>query len=197
VFEYFEGTVASKSASRLVLDVGGTGYDFLIPLGSAFPADERLRVWCHLAVREDAHTLYGFADKRTRDLYRLLLKVRGVGPGMALGILSGLSRAELTTAIQDEDMAALLNIKGVGKKTAEQILLDLRDKIGDYAGGPGFVDAPVSSTPNPADANVLDAVAALASVGYTEREAKKLVEKASQTVNPQDLELLVRTALKS
>jgi len=197
VFEYFEGTVASKSASRLVLDVAGVGYDFLIPLGSAFPADDRLRVWCHLAVREDAHTLFGFADQRTRDLFRLLLKVRGVGPGMALGILSGLPRTELVTAIQDEDLTALLRIKGVGKKTAEQILLDLRDKIADYAGGAGFVDTPKQLKRSPATANMHDAVAALASVGYSDREAKKLVDKAAQSVDPEDLELLVRTALKS
>jgi len=197
VYEYFEGRVASKTASRLALDVRGVGYDFLIPLGAPFPREGDFKVWAHLAVRDDAHTLYGFPDRKTRDLFRILLRVRGVGPGMALGILSGLPRKELIAAILDEDLAALLRIKGVGKKTAEQILLDLRDKIAELAGGAGFVDAPEAPAPNAAGANVSDAVAALCSVGYTEREAKKLVEKAAQKVDPNDLELLVRAALNT
>jgi len=195
VYEYLEGTVAARSAARVVIDVGGVGYDLLVPLRAALPHSGPLRVWTHLAVREDAHTLYGFPDRDTRDLFRTLLKVRGVGPSMALGILSGLDRSELIDAIRDEDLRRLTKVKGVGKKTAEQILLDLRDHVtlfGAESQDAGVIPRPV----NTHEVNIQDAAAALASVGYSEKDARKQVEKAAESVDASDLELLVRTALQ-
>ena len=129
MYEYLEGRpAADRHPARLVLDVGGVGYDLAVPIGAPFGTGERVRVWTHLVVREDAHLLYGFPDRAMRNLFRLLLTVRGVGPGIALGVLSGLSRDELIAAIVADDAARLTGLKGVGKKTAEQILLDLRDK---------------------------------------------------------------------
>jgi Holliday junction DNA helicase RuvA len=197
MYEYLEGTIAARSAARVVLDVAGVGYDIQVPLGSAFPSSGRVRVWTHLVVREDAHALCGFADRETRDLFRLLLSVRGVGPTMALGILSGLPREPLLDAVANGDAATLTRIRGVGKKTAEQILLDMREKatllraeIGKPAGAP-----PTSLSGD--DGTVEDAVQALVSIGYSAKEAKKSVERAAQRVDKKDLELLVRTALTS
>jgi len=195
VYEYLDGEIAARSAARVVLDVGGVGYDVHVPLGSRFPASGRARVWTHLVVREDAHTLCGFPDRETRDLFRLLLSVRGVGPVMALGILSGLPREPLLDAVANGDAGTLTKIRGVGKKTAEQILLDMRDKAtllrAELASGSA------SRTPRtePAAAGVEDAVQALVSIGYSEKEARKSVERAAQRVGAQDLELLVRAAL--
>ncbi|MEM8714148.1 MAG: Holliday junction branch migration protein RuvA, partial [Planctomycetota bacterium] len=179
----------------------GVGYELLAPLGAAFPAKgERAKVFAHLVVREDSQTLYGFPRREDRDLFRILLRVRGVGPSMALAILSGLSPDDLTQAVLHEDLKALTRIKGVGKKTAEQILLDLRDKTGLLAAVSGDVK-PTSPAAQPqgeaSHPNVADAVTALVSIGYSEKEAGKAVEKAAKEVGDADLELLVRTAMRS
>ena len=151
-----------------------------------------------LAVRDDAHTLYGFGDMETRDLFRTLLKVKGVGPGMALAVLSGLDRRELCEAIAREDVARLTAIKGVGKKTAEQILLDLRDRVRSLAAGldvePGVL-TPVAP-PTPGSENLEDAVGALVSLGFAEKDARKRVEKAAQSIDPADLGQLVQAAFR-
>jgi Holliday junction DNA helicase RuvA len=195
LYEYLDGEVTGRSASRVVLDVGGVGYDISVPLGTQFPDSpgSRTRVWTHLVVREDAHVLCGFRDRETRDLFRLLLGVRGVGPVMALGILSGLPREPLLDAVANGDAATLTKIRGVGKKTAEQILLDMRDKAARLRAEltSGVVPAPR------ADDTLDDAVQALVSIGYSEKEAKKSVERAAQRVDKRNLELLVRTALTS
>jgi Holliday junction DNA helicase RuvA len=197
VYEYLEGTIAARSAARVVLDVSGVGYDISVPLGSAFPTSGRTRVWTHLVVREDAHTLCGFADRETRDLFRLLLSVRGVGPTMALGILSGLPREPLLDAVANGDAATLTRIRGVGKKTADQILLDMREKAALLRVELGKPAGAASSAPAKSDGTIDDAVQALVSIGYSPKEAKKSVERAAERVDKKNLELLVRTALTS
>jgi Holliday junction DNA helicase RuvA len=200
VYDYLEGRIAGRSAARLVLDVGGVGYDLAVPLGSGFAADGSTRVWTHMVVRDDAHQLYGFPEAKTRDLFRALLTVNGVGPRVALGVMSGLARDELVAAIYGGDLARLTAIKGVGKKTAEQILLDLRDKAERFLSaedarsvGTGRDEIP---RPDPARRERLeDAVGALISIGYSEKEARRQVDRASEKVGPEDLELLVRTAI--
>ena len=198
MYEFLEGRVAGRTPGRLILDVSGVGYELSTPLGSAFPEGGPLRVWTHFVVREDAHVLCGFQDKETRDLFRLLITVRGVGPGMALAILSGLPRAPLLDAIAEGDTATLTRIKGVGKKTAEQILLDMREKAqvlrAQLAGAPA---APGGRAAPARDANLEDAITALVSIGYSEKEARKSVEAASRRVDKQNLEELVRAALAS
>lgn len=194
MYDYLEGRIAARTAARLVLDVGGVGYDLAVPLGSGFEAAGSARVWTHLVVREDAHQLFGFRDAGTRDLFRALLTVNGVGPRVALGVLSGLPRDELVRAIWSGDLAKLTAIKGVGKKTAEQILLDLRDKAGRLVGGAAADD----EIPRPASAaagSMEDAVGALISIGYSEKDARKRVARAHERVSSDDLELLVRTAI--
>lgn len=191
MYEYLEGRLSMRAAARLVLDVHGVGYSLSVPLGVAFPDKDPLRVYVHQVVREDAHTLYGFPDEKTRNLFRTLLLVRGVGPAMALGILSSLPGQTLIDAIASNNHARLCSVKGVGKKTAEQILLDLRDKIAVFGLATNAAPLPVTML-SPARQ---DAVAALVSIGYKERDAEKVVHKAADRVGESDLNELIRAAL--
>ena len=199
MYEFLEGTVASRAPARLVLDVQGVGYDLAVPIGSIFDESIKLRVWTHLVVREDAHKLFGFPDRETRELFRLLLSVRGIGPGIALGILSGLTRQELVRAILDDDVKRLTKLKGVGKKTAEQMLLDLRDKAPAWQNAQ---DEPISTGSSLSKAPeteqlIEDAIQALTSIGYSAKDARKSVEKVAEQSQSQDLEVLVREALQT
>jgi Holliday junction DNA helicase RuvA len=204
VYEYLEGEVAGRTPARLVLDVAGIGYEIAVPLSARFPERGRARAWTHLVVREDAHTLYGFAERSTRDLFRALLGVRGVGPGVALAILSGLSAADLVNAVLTDDVKVLTRVKGIGAKTAQQILLDLRDKAPRLATELGILrgaadGAHGDAAPPAVDPHVEDAVAALLSIGYSDKEARKAVdgafERAVAANGARDLATLVRTAI--
>ena len=198
MYEFLEGRIAARRAARLVVDVNGVGYDLAVPVGANFIADAegRVRVFTHLVVREDAQLLYGFPDLGARDLFRQILRVRGVGPGMALGLLSGLGATEFLRAVVAGDVAKLTTVKGVGKKTADQILLDLRDRaqllVSEAQASEG---GEAAAQPPTTRANVDDAIAALISLGYSEKEAKKAVERAAKAVDPSDLEILVKQAL--
>ena len=199
MYEYLEGTVAARLAAALVLGVGGVGYELRTPLVGRLPAlGERARVWVHLVVREDAHTLYGFGGREDRDLFRLLLKVRGVGPSMGLAILSALDRTELVQALQAREAKVFTRAKGVGKKTAEQIVLDLADRAEEFAAGcelrPGVLKPAATAPENP---RVADATAALVSIGYAEKDARQRVEAALEQTGDADLEQLIRAALRS
>ena len=193
MYDFIEGEAAERTPARLVLDVGGVGYELQVPISSRFPAKGRIRAWTHLAVREDAHTLYGFEDRETREIFRLLLCVRGVGPTMALAVLSGLPRGPLVAAVAAGDVETLTRIRGIGAKTAQQIVLDLKDKAAILAhAGSRPADARRTSA---ADAVVEDAVAALVSIGYSEKDARASVDRAAKKVDRKDLEGLVRAAL--
>jgi len=191
VYDYIEGELAARAASRVVLDVGGVGYDICIPLNASLPAKGRVRLWTHHVVREDSHQLIGFPEAATRDVFRALLTVSGVGPKVALAVLSGLERDELVNAILAGDVERLTAVRGVGRKTAEQILLDLRQKAIHLRSDGDSKPAALRSRA------VEDAVAALIGIGFTEKEARKQVERAAKTVDPSDLDQLVRAALSS
>lgn len=196
MYDFLEGEVAQRSAAHLVLDVGGVGYELSVPLGSAFPATGRTRAWTHLVVREDAHQLFGFSERETRELFRLLLSVGGVGPVMALTIVSGTAREPLLAAIAEGDVAVLTSIRGVGPKTAGQIVLDLKDKAAKLRRAPTTLAQGGVLQPQPRPDTLLDdAVAALVSIGYSEKEARKNVEKAAARGTKKDLETLLRAAL--
>jgi Holliday junction DNA helicase RuvA len=195
VYDYIEGRLCERRPTRLVVETGGVGFDLAVPLGVDFPEREgRVRAWTHLVVREDAHLLFGFPERAQREVFRLLLGVRGVGPAVALAVLSTLPGEELLRAVASQDAAPLLRVKGVGKKTAEQILLDLREKaprmLADSAQGTLVPRAPAARR------SLEDAVRALVSIGYSDKEARKSVERAATQVPGDDLELLVRTALQ-
>lgn len=191
MYDFLEGTLASHHATRLVLDVHGVGFELAVPLGAAFERRQPLKVFVHQVVREDEHRLYGFPDAGTRDLFRLLLTVRGVGPAAALGLLSGLPAAELVAAIREGDLRRLTSVKGIGQKTAAQLLLDLRDKIKLFS-QPSAGGALARSV---GDQRVEDAITALLGIGFSEKEARKAVERAALEVGADDVELLVRRSL--
>jgi holliday junction DNA helicase RuvA len=196
VYDFIEGEIVSRSPARLVIATAGVGYELSVPVGSQFPSSGHARAWTHLVVREDAHILCGFADQKSRELFRLLLSVSGVGPVMGLTILSGMSYEPLVSAIANKDAAALTRIKGVGKRTAEQILLDLSDKL-VRSGAASGTDSQIL-TPAPRGAALLEeTVAALISIGYSEKEARKSAEKAMARSPKPDLESVLRAALSS
>ena len=195
MYDYIEGRLSERRPAHLVIDAGGVGYDLCVPLGVAFAEREgRVRAWTYLVVRADAHLLFGFPERALREVFRLLLEVRGVGPSVALAVLSSLPGDELLRAIANQDATPFLRVKGVGKKTAAQILLDLREKA------PRMLAESARDTlvPRaPAERRSLeDAVRALVSIGYSDKEAQKSVERAASKVQGDDLELLVRTALQ-
>ncbi len=203
MYEYLDGRIASRGATRLVLDVSGIGYDLSVPLGADFrsspAAPDATRVWTHLVVREDAHMLFGFPDARMRELFRLLLRVRGVGPGLALGILSSMSETELLATIAAADSKPLTRIKGVGKKTADQILLDLRDRAPKPEDADHSILVPAGPEANQRIQTVADAITALLSIGYSDKQARASVERAAKKAASDgtlELETLVRAALR-
>lgn len=197
MYEYLEGQVAQHATTRLVVDVAGVGYELSVPLGHPWPVGQRTRVWTHLIVRDDAHLLYGFPDPDTREVFRTLLKVKGVGPRVALGILSGLPRRELIEAIALGDRRRLLALKGVGRRIVDQVLLDLGERAQALLAAERVASGQEPAPPAGALPGLVDdAVAALISIGYAEKDARKQVERAAADAgDAADLEQLVRAAL--
>jgi Holliday junction DNA helicase RuvA len=200
MFEYLQGTISARGATHITLEVNGVGYWILTPLGSKFPeVGAQALAWVHFAVREDAQTLYGFDRREHRDLFRELLRVKGVGPSMGLALLSGLPPAELVAAIASADLASMMRIKGVGKKTAEQILLDLRERAPalacslDVETGDKSVLTPATPTRNGVRA---EAISALVNMGFKPRQAEDNVAKAATDHPGGNVETLVRAAFR-
>ena len=191
-----QGTVIDLGAPFALIDCHGVGYEVEMPL----PAYCQLRVgqtatlWTHLVVREDAHLLYGFSGKEERLLFRLLLKVTGVGPKLALSLLSGMEPAMFLQCIEREDIANLTRIPGVGKKTAERLLIELRDRIKELTPATAALPQPRLSL-STAMSPVAEAEQALISLGYKPAEAQKAVAHVkNQHENTADL---IRAALKA
>ena len=159
------GILLDKSPPQVLVDCAGVGYELLVPMSSFYnlPAlGQTVTLLTQLIVREDAHTLFGFETAGERDAFRLLVKISGVGPRTALSILSGLSVADLSLAISMQESARLVKVPGIGKKTAERLLLELKGKMGaDMTGGSLFT----------ADASQNDILQALLALGYSEKEA--------------------------
>ncbi len=173
------GKLLEKQPSLLLVDVNGVGYEVEVPFSTAFALTElnqSIVLHTHLVVREDAQLLYGFATVKDRDLFRLLIKINGVGPKLALTILSGFDSAQLARCVRDNDIATLVKLPGVGKKTAERLLVEMRDKVKDW-GGPeaDLLDTEVV-VPQDALSNVIEeAESALITLGYKPQEASKAV----------------------
>lgn len=195
---FLHGTLVEALPTLAVVEVNGVGYEALIPLSSfdKLPsAGQPVRLLTHLVVREDAHTLYGFMTAAERDLFRLLTHtVSGIGPKIALNILSGMSVTVFRGAVARGDVKALSQVSGVGRKTAERIVVELRDKIGaagawEAASGQRALSA--------ADQRVNDAVLALLALGYKQPEGHEAVRAAQAVLGPEaTVEELVRACLK-
>ncbi len=199
MIEFLEGELASALPTHAVINVGGVGYCALIPVSSfeKLPAPgSRVRLLTHLSVREDAHVLYGFATPAERDLFRLLVHhVSGVGPKIALSVVSGLPVEIFKAAVVAGDVAAISKISGIGKKTAERIVLELKDRLGVAA---EWEASSAVNAPSPAELAVHDAVLALISLGYKQVEAHKAIRRATsdQPAGQHTSDELVRLALK-
>lgn len=195
---FLEGKLEEALPTQIIVNVGGVGYQVLIPLSSydRLPAPgAALRILTQLVIREDEHLLIGFFTRAERDLYRLLVhNVTGIGPKLALAILSGMSVDHFKAAVVAGDVAAISKISGVGRKTAERVVLELKDKLGVAA---EWQAASAQNAPTPADAIIHDAVLALITLGYKQVDAHKAVKRVIEIDGPQaESEALVRQALK-
>ena len=193
------GTLAEKHPPQLLLDVGGVGYEVEAPMSTFYqlPAvGEVVQLYTHLVVREDAHLLFGFASESERRMFRSLIKINGVGAKLALTILSGISADDFARCVQDGDSASLVRLPGVGKKTAERLIVEMRDRLADWQEG-GALPSLTPSTTQPASSQrdeVRDAISALVSLGYKPPEASRLISKVEE--EGMDSEALIRAALK-
>jgi Holliday junction DNA helicase RuvA len=198
MISFLHGRLIDALPTQVVVDVQGVGYEVLIPLSSydklPQPGQE-VKLLTHLAVREDAHVLYGFMSAAERDLFRLLINtVSGIGPKIALNVLSGISVTAFRGAVANSDVKALSQISGVGRKTAERIVVELKDKIG--AAG-AWEAASAQRALSAEDQRVNDAVLALMALGFKQIEAHDSVRKAQAALGAQTtVEELVRACLK-
>lgn len=183
------GTLLEKTPPTICVDVNGVGYEIDVPATTLYELPDvgaRVSLHTHLTVRDDAHILYGFSSAAQRATFRILIKVTGVGARTALAILSGMTVDDLAGAIAQQDAARLLGVPGIGKKTAERLMLELRDKLGHHA-TPGTAGAAPRSGSN----DILDALMAL---GYSSSESQKALKKLPADVTVTDG---IRLALKT
>jgi Holliday junction DNA helicase RuvA len=193
---FLHGVILDKQPPALLLDVQGVGYEVEAPMTTFYdlPAvGEKVALYTHLAVREDAHTLYGFIKASDRSLFRALIKVNGVGAKLALTILSGMPADDFVACVQAGDTAALVKLPGVGKKTAERLVVEMRDKV---AGWSGKATAAGTAATQPDVANpVEEAVSALMALGYKASEASRLVRAVD--TRDRTTEDIIRAALQA
>ncbi|MBG86927.1 MAG: Holliday junction branch migration protein RuvA [Verrucomicrobiales bacterium] len=195
---FLRGKIVEAIPTQAVIDVNGVGYEVLIPLSSLdkLPGPgQDVQLLTHLAVREDAHVLYGFMTSEEREIFRLLISnVKGIGPKLALNILSGTNPVSFKGAVANGDVKALSSISGVGKKTAERIVVDLKDRIGAVGAWEASSAAQASAVE---DQKLNDAVSALIALGFKPEEAHKSVKGAVAMLGDSaTVEELVRASLK-
>lgn len=192
---HLRGRIAAKRPPWLVVDVGGVGYEIEAPMSTFYglPAvGSDVSLVTHLVVREDAHVLFGFGTERERSLFRELIKVSGVGPRIALGILSGATVDEFHRCVESQDVAALTRIPGIGRKTAERLIVEMRDRLktlggGVFAANPGGVQA--------ANSPQAEAFGALVALGYKPAEVTRLLQGVDPSVTT--TEEMIRHALRA
>lgn len=191
------GVIIEKRAPDLLLDVQGVGYELLVSLNTFFAVPnigESTTLHTHFVVREDTQQLYGFAELGERRLFRHLIKVNGVGPKMALAILSGMSASEFALSVHNNDVATLVKLPGVGKKTAERLVIEMRDRLSDIDADAGASQGSVTTVAQPGIAE--EAESALIALGYKPQDAAKMVSRAESS-EITSAEQLIRAALKS
>ncbi len=176
------GIILEKQPPLLLLDVMGVGYEIDAPMSTFYrlpDVGQEIILHTHLIVREDAHHLYGFSDKKERTMFRTLLKVNGVGPRMALTILSSMDTQAFVNCIAQNDVASLVNLPGVGKKTAERLIIEMRDKISHWQ---DQIFVPITQASGTRNAMVQDAISALIALGYKPTEASRVVSKVDDGI---------------
>lgn len=193
-----KGILLEKQPPHVLLDVQGVGYELDAPMSTFYKLPtlgEMVTLHTHMVVREDAQLLYAFAEKRERELFRELIRLNGVGPKLALALMSGLEVDELIRAVQAQDTSALVRVPGVGKKTAERLLIELRDRFKAWETLPGsFKPLARAITDLVPDSHTGDAVSALISLGYKPQEASRAIAAVEE--EGLSSEELIRRALK-
>ncbi|WP_299202701.1 Holliday junction branch migration protein RuvA [Brumimicrobium sp.] len=186
---YLNGRLVEKTPTSLIVECGGIGYDVRISLNtySAIGNEESIKIFTQFVVREDAQILYGFKDTEEREMFNLLVSVSGIGPNTGILMLSGLSPAEIAQAITSEDVDTIKSVKGIGVKTAQRVIVDLKDKMLKFE-----VSGENITSPN----NTLrfDALTALVSLGFDKKSAEKAINKVHKEQGT--VELLIKDALK-
>ena len=191
---FLSGKLLEKHANTVIVDIGGVGYEVTIPLSTFYELGEpgtdiELRIYTH--VREDAIQLFGFKTTRERDLYLKLISVQGIGAKSGITMLSGMNADEIVSAIRSNNLGRLTAIPGVGRKTAERLVVELRDKVGDLA-----VAAAASADTLPADAVFEDALSALINLGYQRAAAERALKQAGQDASDLTVQKLLRRSLQ-
>ncbi|PKA83255.1 Holliday junction DNA helicase subunit RuvA [Ulvibacter sp. MAR_2010_11] len=189
---HIEGRLVEKNPTDVVIDCNGVGYLIHISLHtfSKLPAGENVKLYTHLQIREDAHTLYGFSGVTEREIFRLLLSVSGVGANTARTMLSSLSPQQVTEAIASEDVVTIQSVKGIGLKTAQRVILDLKDKILKVY---GLEDVSAVSS----NTNKNEALSALETLGFARKQAEKVCDKIVQQNPDATVEMIIKQALKN
>jgi Holliday junction DNA helicase RuvA len=196
VIGLLRGRVLARQPPRLLVDVQGVGYEVDAPMTTFYELPEvgaEVILYTHLAVREDAHTLYGFLQLADRELFRSLLKVNGVGARLALGILSGMDSRRFIACVRDADADALVRLPGIGKKTAERLIIELRDRLPKALAEYGM-EAGVPQALHTAGSSLEDAVSALVGLGYKPQEASRMVRGIDNTLSSEEI---IRRALQA
>ncbi len=187
-----QGRLVEKSPTDLVVDCNGVGYHINISLHtfSLLPEGEHIKLYTHLQIKEDAHTLYGFVEKQERELFKLLLSVSGVGASTARTMLSSLQPKQIIQAIATNDVATIQGVKGIGAKTAQRVILDLKDKVLKI-----YDLDEVSALPN--NTNKEEALSALEVLGFNRKMAEKVMDKIVKETPNASVEQLIKQALKN
>ena len=193
-----EGTIIEKNPPEILVEVAGITYEILVPMSTLYQlpeSGELVRLHTHFSVREDAQTLYGFFDAETKKMFRSLVRVNGVGPKMALGILSGMSVEDFVQAVRNNDSEAMVRMPGIGKKTAERLMIEMRDKMIEW-GSDDNVGSDLSLQTK--SSFTKDAEIAMINLGYKPQQAARAIAQVLK-VNPEinDSEELIRFSLKS
>ena len=189
---HVKGKLVEKNPTYVVVEAGGIGYMLHISLNtfSQLPDDEAVYLYTHLAVKEDSHTLFGFISKIEREIFRLLISVSGVGPSIARTMLSSMTTDEIQNAIASGNVALIQSVKGIGAKTAQRVLIDLKDKIlKTFAIDEVFITA--------SNTNKNEALSALEVLGFTKKQCEKVVDKILLEDNTISVEILIKRALKN
>lgn len=190
-----KGVLIEKSPPDICVDVQGVGYELQVPMNTFYrlpDIDHPVSLYTHFVVREDAQLLYGFYEARERELFRAVIKINGVGPKLGLAILSGIEASDFVRVVHNNDVAALTKVPGIGKKTAERLVIEMRDKLKDWPEAPGDLQASLNSA---AAGGTEEAVSALLALGYKPKDAEKAIK--SIAVEGMTSQELIRQALKS
>lgn len=195
---FLRGTLLSKSPPQLLLDVNGVGYEIEAPMTTIYDLPgigQSVSLFTHLIVREDAHILFGFATETERVLFRALIKVNGIGPKLALTILSGQSVVDFYRCVEDNDVRGLVRLPGVGQKTAERLIIEMRDRLPalDLTDQPRLSAVSVAQQ-TPSHSPRQEAIAALCALGYKPQDASKMVGAIKDSLD--NSEAYIRAALK-